>query len=175
MIEASNEPVLDYSAAYYDPPRVKWWVLLIVSTVASVVVSALASENYRAFATGLLFDAWGVYFCIWLRRIEPRSKSLTWYLSSMAAGFLSFLLSVTVGQVGGFETVIDSLGFADLVLGIIAIFVIRAELVRHYNQQEGFGLVLGPVMTLFFSFVYFQYHLFDIAEQRHKERTSLTV
>jgi hypothetical protein len=98
-----------------------------------------------------------------------------WYLSSMAAGFLSFLLSVTVGQVGGFETVIDCLGFADLVLGIIAIFVIRAELVRHYNQQEGFGLVLGPVMTLFFSFVYFQYHLFDIAEQRYKERTSLTV
>ncbi len=103
----------------------------------------------------------------------PNSKSLSWLLVSIAIGLVSIILNSHAESSSMLISAADWLGTAALVLYFVCIFVIRAELVRHYNQREDFTLALGPVMTLFFSFAYFQYHLYDIAEQRLKERSAI--
>jgi hypothetical protein len=66
------------------------------------------------------------------------------------------------------EWIIGVCALTALVAGIGASFVLRSELLRHYNQREPIGLKLGPFMTFFFSYIYFQYHLRDIAEYRER-------
>ena len=46
---------------------------------------------------------------------------------------------------------------------MIAAFVMRRDLLKHYNEDEPIELSLGIWMTLFFSIYYFQYHLREIA------------
>jgi len=58
---------------------------------------------------------------------------------------------------------------------ITAIYVIRAELTRHYRQQEQFPMTLGLFMTFCFAFIYFQYHLYDIAEYKHQQRMKINI
>ena len=55
-----------------------------------------------------------------------------------------------------------------IVIWIATIYLVRAELHYHYNQREPVGLYLSGVMTFFFSFLYFQYHLYKIAQLRER-------
>jgi hypothetical protein len=55
-------------------------------------------------------------------------------------------------------------------IGLATIFLIRTDLERHSNEREPYGLQLGGVMTFFFSFIYFQYHLNEIAKRRRENR-----
>jgi len=162
-------PVLDYSAEYYSPPRVQWWVLLVISAAFSIAVSLIIAKPYQSLCRGLIWDAWAIYICLWIRRLNPRAQSLYWVLGALA--------SEVIGAV--FESPLQDFEWTDFVsllsylcaavCWIVCIYAVRSELVRHYNQHEQFCLVLGPVMTFFFSFLYFQYHLYDIAVQKQKE------
>jgi hypothetical protein len=51
-----------------------------------------------------------------------------------------------------------------MIFALMAIFGMRSSLVRYFNTVEPIGLRLSGVMTLFFSLLYFQYHLSRIAE-----------
>ena len=68
----------------------------------------------------------------------------------------------------GITIVAGILALISLCTWIVTIYVIRAELHIHYNVREPIGLYLSGVMTLFFSFLYFQYHLYKIAQLREK-------
>jgi hypothetical protein len=120
-------------------------VLLVAIAGAEALVLWLVRQPYREFLVNLVIAAWPIYLCLWIRKIDHRSLSLYWALASFATGFLFSWL-----------------------LWIVVVFEIREELLEHYNLREPVGLRLNLLMTLFFSFVYFQYHLNRIT--REKER-----
>jgi hypothetical protein len=68
----------------------------------------------------------------------------------------------------GFTIFAGSLALLALLIWFVTIYVIRADLHYHYNLREPVGLYLSGVMTFFFSFLYFQYHLRKIAELRER-------
>jgi len=110
----------------------------------------LVPQPYREFLVNLVIAAWPIYLCIWIRKIDDRSLSLYWALASFATGFLFSWL-----------------------LWIVVIFEIREELQEHYNRREPVGLRLNLVMTILFSFVYFQYRLNKIAQDKALESEGL--
>jgi hypothetical protein len=55
-------------------------------------------------------------------------------------------------------------GLLRIVLWIVTIYVVCAELLKHYNEQEPVGLRLNGFMTFFFSFLYFQSRLYVITQ-----------
>jgi len=52
---------------------------------------------------------------------------------------------------------------AGLIFYIIGIFKIRDAMLEYYNSREKIGLELTGAMTFFFSTVYLQYHVNEIA------------
>jgi hypothetical protein len=136
-------PVSRYKASYPPPPNLNWAVLFAAIAGSEGIVLWLVPQPYREFLVNLVIAAWPIYLCIWIRRIDDRSLSLYWALASFATGFLFSWL-----------------------LWIVVIFEIREELLDHYNRREPIGLRLNLIMTILFSFVYFQYHLNRIAKEK---------
>ena len=173
MDQPQITPAIDYSVSYYDPPRVKWWVLFLLLVAANITIS-LATPNYLSeFLQSLLFEIWGIYLCIFLRRLNPQSKSLYWLLAAIVANCSGIILEVTVAPESPLSYVAAITQLAGFGFYITAIYVMRAELTRHYREQEQFPMTLGPFMTFFFSYIYFQYHLYDIAQYKHDQRTRI--
>lgn len=134
---------LRYKESYPVPPRLHWTLLLVLIIGSEGLVLRLVPEPYRDFLVNLVIAAWPIYLCTWIRKIDQRSLSLYWALASFATGF-----------------------FFSWVLWIVAIVEIREELLEHYNRREPIGLRLNLVLTLLFSFVYFQYCLNRIAREK---------
>jgi hypothetical protein len=145
-------PVARYKASYPPPPRLNWAVLFVAIAGSEGLVLWLVPQPYREFLVNLVIAAWPIYLCIWIRKIDDRSLSLYWALASFATGFLFSWL-----------------------LWVVVIFEIREELLDHYNRREPIGLRLNLVMTMLFSFVYFQYHLNRIAKEKSREMEEVTV
>jgi hypothetical protein len=129
-----------------------WAVLFVAIAGSEGLVLWLVPQPYREFLVNLVIAAWPIYLCIWIRKIDDRSLSLYWALASFATGFLFSWL-----------------------LWVVVIFEIREELLDHYNRREPIGLRLNLVMTMLFSFVYFQYHLNRIAKEKSREMEEVTV
>jgi hypothetical protein len=145
-------PVARYKASYPPPPRLNWAVLFVAIAGSEGLVLWLVPQPYREFLVNLVIAAWPIYLCIWIRKIDDRSLSLYWALASFATGFLFSWL-----------------------LWVVVIFEIREELLDHYNRREPIGLRLNLVMTMLFSFVYFQYHLNRIAKEKSREMEEVAV
>jgi hypothetical protein len=144
-------PAAKYKASYPPPPRLNWAVLFVAIAGSEGIVLWLVPQPYREFLVNLVIAAWPIYLCIWIRRIDDRSLSLYWALASFATGFLFSWL-----------------------LWIVVIFEIREELLDHYNRREPIGLRLNLILTILFSFVYFQYQLNRIARDKARETEELT-
>ena len=126
----------------------------------------------------------GLFQLIWcfkqagfVKKIDPASKA-TLFLTLALIGQLVLVLgavgmvvvsSSSGGVAGGVASVgaiMGIVGLLILLIGIfclVAIFGMRGSLVRYYNTVEPMGLRLSGVMTFFFSFLYFQYHMSRIA------------
>jgi hypothetical protein len=139
-------PVPRYKAIYPPPPRLHWTILFVAIAGSEGLVLWLVRQPYREFLVNLVIAAWPIYLCIWIRKIDQRSLSLYWALASFATGFLFSWL-----------------------LWIVVIFEIREELVEHYNRREPIGLRLNLILTLLFSFVYFQYELNKIYRDKTRQ------
>ena len=126
-------------------------MLFVAIAGSEGIVLWLVPQPYREFLVNLVIAAWPIYLCIWIRRIDDRSLSLYWALASFATGFLFSWL-----------------------LWIVVIFEIREELLDHYNRREPIGLRLNLILTILFSFVYFQYQLNRIARDKARETEELT-
>jgi hypothetical protein len=143
-------PASAFKNSYPIPPRLHWAALFIAIAGSEGLVLWLVPQPFRDLLVNLVIAAWPIYLCIWIRKIDLRSLSLYWALASFATGFLFSWL-----------------------LWIVAIFEIREELLEHYNRREPIGLRLNLLMTLFFSFVYFQYHLNRIAREKTQQSLEL--
>ena len=154
---------------YPAPPLVHWATLLIVVLIAEVVFYASLPSKMFDSAITLLWSAWIVYLCLWIRRIDEKSRSIRWAAASIGVGLMLDGFNLLEDPSLALTWVIGGLWVASLTLDFVVIFVIRAELQEHYNEREPIGLHLGGVMTFFFSYFYFQCHLYDIAQFKKRQ------
>lgn len=138
-----NSVLLRYRRRYPPPPRLHWLLLFVAVVGAELLVLLFVHPPFRDILINLVIAAWPIYLSLWLRKVDPRSTALYWSIASLATGFM----------------------FAWL-LWIVVIFEVREDLLDHYNRREPVGLRLNLVLTLLFSFPYFQYHLRRIAQEK---------
>lgn len=149
---------------YHDPPDLQWWVALLLGIVTG----------------GLFFVVWDIVEAAWLHRVARKSAALTLY------GIVALIYvlrlpqewhSVAYNAFNGPPVVTTTLGSAvglgGLVLAIVARFVFRSELLRHFNGPEPLGLRLNAFWTLLFGGLYFQFHFNRINRQKRAMRISV--
>ena len=163
---------VDYPARdYQPPPRVHWSVLLFASIAVDGLASYYAPLRFHELVNSIAGDAWAFYLCLWIRSLDSDARSPFWCDVYVIVELAYAALAMRQNPSRIEHETIALLGLASVVLGIITIFLIRSDLERHYNEREPYGLHLSGVMTFFFSFLYFQYYLYDIAKWREKERS----
>jgi hypothetical protein len=111
--------------------------------------------------------AWALYLANWARKLDGENKPLimiAMYPAGMIAGFIA--IATGKAAIGGI------LILAGLFTYIIGIFGIKQAMELYYNSVEKYGLTLSGAMTFFFSSVYFQYHINQIA--KWKKAVALT-
>lgn len=172
--------LFDYNPAYEgfelrypSPPRVHWLVLFLAWIAIVYVIAAVVPERWQDIAQSLVVDSWVFYLCTWIRNLDPEAKSPFWCDVFVAVQLGSVGLGVIRQPWLAVQALILILALSSMVLGIATVFMIKSDLERHYNDREHAGLVLGGVMTFFFSFLYFQYHLYDIAKRRKRVAEAL--
>jgi hypothetical protein len=104
-----------------------------------------------------------------MRKLDRKSKSLFWVLASVAGEVALAEFPVLHNPPIFIIILLVSLMICLSALPVVAIFVIRAELQKHYNEREPIGLHLDPIATFALSFFYFQYHLYDIAQSKKRQ------
>ncbi len=149
------------ASMYPDAPDLNWAIVLLLSIVTC----------------GLFTIAWNLIQALWIKKVQPETKALLFYLIVIglavinvitSAGRMALLLG-SRGQVhrGMYPMIGISAVFtiASLVMQwIIYPFAMRDSLLKHFNQADPVGLQLSPVMTFFFGSLYFQYHINRINE-----------
>ena len=151
-----------FDPQYLSPPRVHWLVLLAAWWTVESLIRLSVPDRYQALASSIVVGGWVFYICNWIGRLMPDAKSPFWcdVLVVVELGCAG------LGSVYSHSLIVDVLALAAAILGIVTIFLVRSDLENHYNNREHAGLVLNGLMTFLFSFIYFQYHLYDIAQRR---------
>ena len=147
-------------ALFPDPPDLPWWIALLLGI----------------FTGGAFFVVWDIVQAWWMRRVDFRSIALWFY----AAAAVLFVLNAPASYhsvahwVFGSPVVIHThdnwMGGSRWILWLIARFVLRSELLRHYNGPEPIGLRLNAFMTFLFGGLYFQYQFNRINEIKRSMR-----
>jgi hypothetical protein len=145
MHESTGPLAVNHGLHFPSPPRLHWAVLLVGFICAEVATCWLIRTPFRAFAVFAVAAAWPTYQCVWVRKIDQNASSLYWAIASLALG-VGFLFS--------------------WLLLIVVIFELREELLEHYNRREPMKLRLDFLLTILFSFVYFQYKLNKISKKK---------
>jgi hypothetical protein len=161
-----NPPDQPARPVYPSPPRIHWFVLLLAEIAATTFIALTVKPPLQDLLQEVVLLAWPLYLCHWLRSLDADARSTLW-CDLYAVIMLSDIgLSVwgRPSTTTAMMTVV--LGLAGLVVLYVVIFSVRSDLERHYNEREPIGLHLSAVMTFFFSFLYFQYHLYRIAKLR---------
>jgi hypothetical protein len=171
-MSAPGSPALYPARDYPPPPRVHWSVLLCVYIAVESLVTYCTPLRYHQLFDSIAGDAWAFYLCLWIRSLDSDARSPFWCDVYVIVELACAALSMRQNPSRIVDGTTALLGLASVVLGIVTIFLIRSDLERHYNEREPYGLQLSGAMTFFFSFLYFQYHLYDIAKWREKERSA---
>ncbi len=170
MEQSPIQPGDSQSIVYPRPPEVNWAMLLAAFFVYSILVMICAPKEYWSLLSKLAEDAWALYLCLWLLKLDKNSMSIYWCAAFVAVQLALSIPSGTESLSIEFEVFAIVLAILSVIMWLVTIYSIRAELLVHYNQREPIGLQLSGVMTFFFSFLYFQYHLYKIAriKQQHE-------
>jgi hypothetical protein len=173
MEQLFETPLPNLDPKYPAPPPVPWWVLFAVLAIVNICSRVFLPKSYAGLMPNFALSLWGVYLCMWIRSLNPRATSIFWALGAFFSSSISILLSLipeptALVNLGIFIWILFYLGSA-----IASWYVARHDLLKHYNTVERVRLQLGPIMTFFFSYVYFQYHLCDIAEQKRQQAETL--
>jgi hypothetical protein len=164
----AEQPESEPRAVYPPPPKVQWIALFAVEVFVACMAFLLLSTGFGGLVANLAFDGWAIYLCLWLRKLNSEFMSIFWCSAFVALQLAFSIPGAPIPLNSGLKIFAGSLAALDVILWIVTIFLIRAELHYHYNVREPIGLYLSGVMTLFFSFLYFQYHLYKIAELRQR-------
>jgi hypothetical protein len=159
---------------YPAPPRIKPLVLFLAWFILSALIGEYAPKSYQELLNSLVVDAWALYLCLWIRRLNPDSKSAFWCDVYLIVEIACASLTIRQHPSQAVQSLIVVLGIASGVLGFATIYLIRYDLLKHYNEREPIGLYLGPVMTFFFSFLYFQSKLYEIAQFKERQAAGIS-
>ncbi len=156
MAPIPRPPVL-----YPDPPDFPWWGALLLGCVTG----------------GLFFVVWDIVEASWLRRIEKKSAAFLLYIG-VAASYLFKLPGIwstmDYNMFGGPNLHHhDGIGALAIMLGIVARFIFRRELLDHFNTREGIPLRLNGFWTLILGGVYFQFHFNRINQLKREINRSV--
>ncbi len=111
-----------------------------------------------------------------MRRVDVRSIALWFYVAAAVLFLINAPASYHSVSHFVFGTPIivhthnDWLGGSRWILWLIARFVMRSELLRHFNGPEPIGLRLSGFLTFFFGGLYFQYQFNRINEIKRSLR-----
>jgi len=166
---SSNQPGVLPGTEYPPPPRIRWLTLFLSWFVLSGLIEQYAPSAYQELLESLVVDGWTLYLCLWIRKLDPDSKSAFWCDVYLVIELIYASLTIRQNPSPSLHSAIVVLGLASGVLGIATIYLIRSDLLKHYNEREPLGLHLGIVKTFFLSFFYFQYHLHEIAETKRRQ------
>lgn len=150
VVAATPIPAVEYP----NPPNMHWGLVLLFT-----------------FLTWGLFEAvWGIVLSSWLKKAEPSSKALYFYIAEASFLGLAFLFAVGSQSPSGPFTF---LRLAGIVCSLIGRFSFRSSMEEHYNNVEGIPLVLNSGLTFFFTTIYFQYHVNDIMRRKKAAQLDL--
>lgn len=156
---------IDYPA----PPRVHWSVLLLSWIVLAFLFALLAPPAYQKLLNSLIVDAWAFRLCLWIRSLEPDTRSPFWcdvyVVVELAYSLMCIRRTPSIVE----QDITSYLAIASFCLGAWTIYLIRSDLLKHYNRREPYGLELNGLMTYMFSFLYFQSQLYPIAKAKMRE------
>lgn len=133
-------------SAWPDPPDMNWALVLVLSLITC----------------GIFGVVWTIKQALYAKKLDPASQGLMFYIGWVACAFGALALQWATGAFF-LPRLLNLAGVALLILGA---FNIRTSFQRHFTTNEPVGLKLDPVMTFFFSSLYFQYHLSRIASWR---------
>jgi hypothetical protein len=150
------------ASAYPDPPNLHWALVLLIGF----------------FTCGLFPLVWMFVQAVWMRKVNPNSKALFYYIAAMVlcvivtgANIATIASSGVMGtRPAGISALLAVCGIAYFVLFLLAIFTMRSDMEEHFTGPEPIGLSLSGVMTFFFSVYYFQYHFSRINEIKRAAR-----
>lgn len=153
----------DATSLVPDPPDLRLWIALLLGVMT----------------LGAFFVAWDIREAAWLRRVERRNLALVLYV--LAALLFVLDLPATIGSVmhAAFDgPPVDApfaltFSVAALLVRLVARFVLRNDLCRHFNRGEGIGLRLNWMLTLLFGGLYFQFHFNRINARKRALRISV--
>jgi len=146
---------------YPPPPNLHWGICVLLSIVTCGIFSVV----------------WIMVEALWVKKVQPASKAVTYFGIVIGMYVLSFVLSIsgavsaartghTDNSLQGIQGII-SLGIA--IVWIVGAFNMRDSIEEHFNSVEPIGLSLSGVMTFFFSVWYFQYHFTKINEMKRRQ------
>ena len=135
--------------AYPDAPNLHWGLVLL----------------FGILTCGFFFAIWDLVQVLWMKRVQPNTQALMYYI--LFAVFWVLNIGKSVGNTMlmmhntlPHNSILASLiAIATFVFAIVFRFSMRSSLEQHFNGPEPFGLTLSGVMTFFFGGLYFQYHL----------------
>ena len=146
---------------YPPPPNLHWAICLVLSIVTC----------------GIFSIVWIMIEAVWVKKVQPASKAVTYFGIVIGLWLLSFVLSisgaVSSARVGHPDSalqgiqVIITIGY--IIVWIAGAFNMRDSIEEHFNSVEPIGLSLSGVMTFFFSVWYFQYHFTKINEMKRRQ------
>jgi hypothetical protein len=168
---AQTEQVLAETEArvvYPPPPGVHWAALLAAQIGLAILTVIFFPKPWWNLISNMAVDAWAIYLCLWLRKLNPASMSLFWCIAYIAPQLAFTVPTGPQPSTFGITLFAAALALLAALIWIVTIYVIRADLHYHYNLREPVGLYLSGIMTFFFSFLYFQYHLRKIAQLRER-------
>ena len=169
MFTQPDSPGALQHADYPPPPRVHWSVLLLSWIALAFLFEYLAPPAYQKLLNSLVVDAWAFRLCLWIRNLDSGARSPFWCDVYVVVELAYALLGIRQNASELSQDITAALGVASFCLGLWTIYLIRSDLLRHYNQREPYGLELNGALTYFFSFLYFQSQLYRIAQAKKRE------
>jgi len=144
---------------YPDPPNLHWALVLVISI----------------FTCGLFGVVWNFVQAVWMRKVNPRSNALFFYIAYVIVSFGGSFLRVGLMAASGFHNrYVGLIGVPVTLIWFVLIeigfFDMKRSMEEHFNGPEPVGLSLSPVMTFFFGPLYFQYHMSRINELKRMAR-----
>ena len=146
---------------YPPPPSLHWGICLLLGILTCGIFSVI----------------WMMVQAVWVKKIQPNSKGVTYFGIAIGLWVLSFgtsiLGAISSAQAGvtnpSYQALNGLLSLAVFVFWIVAAFNMRSSIEEHYNSAEPIGLSLSGVMTFFFNVYYFQYHFTRINEMKQRQ------
>jgi hypothetical protein len=158
-----------FSSAYPAPPAVHWLALFLGIFILAVIIWIFIPGSRTSLFWPVFPAAWSVYLCLWIRDLNPRSRTIIFADAYLAFALIAALVSPFALPSSLFKVLLDFWLIGKFVIYLFMVFGVRNELEEHYNEREPIGLKLSSIMTFFFSIYYFQYHLYRIAKAKEAQ------